>query len=135
VAYSRPVTVGETPVALFQPASGPPTVEGAPLVVNLPRSGKLLINFTATAQFATGTDRLGGSEAIYRYVLLVDGQPIQPDIPAVEVSPQGSGTPLSTTAMPSLQAGIHRIQVIAQVTPGAVEYTRNQSLTAIGVLE
>jgi hypothetical protein len=32
-------------------------------------------------------------------------------------------------------AGIHRIQVIAQVTPGAVEYTRNQSLTAIGVLQ
>jgi hypothetical protein len=135
VAYSLPVTVGENPVALFQPANGPQTVMGQPLVINLPRSGKLLINFTATAQFATGTDRLGGSEAIYRYALMVDGQTISPSMPDVEVSPQGSGTPLAITAMPSLQAGIHRIQVIAQVTPGAVEYTRNQSLTVIGVLQ
>ena len=122
-------------MALFQRPGSPQTVEGEPLVVNLPRSGKLLINFTATAQFAIGTDRLAGTEAVYRYVLLVDGQPIQPDIPAVEISPPRSGTPLSTTAMPLLPAGIHRIQVVAQVTPGAVEYTRNQSLTALGILE
>ena len=78
---------------------------------------------------------LTGTEAIYRYVLLVDGQPIQPNIPAVEIAPQRSGVPLSTTAMPLLSAGTHRIQVVAQVTPGAIEYTRNQALTALGVLD
>jgi hypothetical protein len=120
---------------LFQPQSGPQTTEGQPLVVNLPRSGRLLVNFTATAQFASGTDRLGGSAAVYRYVILVDGQPIQPNIPAVEISPQRTGTPLATTAMPLLSAGTHQIQVVAQVTAGAIEYTRNQSLTVLGVLD
>jgi hypothetical protein len=133
--YSAPVTVGETPIALFQPANGPLTAEGEPLVVNMPRSGKLLINFTATAHFAGATDRLAGTEALYRYVLLVDGQPIQPNIPAVEIAPQRTGVPLATTAMPLLTAGTHRIQVVAQVTPGAFEYTRNQALTVLGVLD
>src|SRR5207248_1510743 len=116
--YRAPVSVGETPVALFQPADGPQTAEGAPLVVNLPRSGKVLINFTATAHFAGATDKLAGAEAVYRYVLLVDDQPIQPNIPAVEIAPQRNGVPLATTAMPLLPAGTHRIQVVAQVTPG-----------------
>lgn len=133
--YSGPVTVGQTPIALFQSTEGPPTAEGEPLVVTLPRAGKLLINFTATAHFAAATDKLAGTEALYRYVLLVDGQPIQPNIPAVEIAPARNGVPLATTAMPLLSAGTHRIQVVAQVTPGAVEYTNNQALTVLGVLD
>jgi hypothetical protein len=127
--------VGATPIALFQPAEGPQTAEGEPLVVTMPRSGKLLINFTATAHFANATDKLAGADALYRFVLLVDGQPVQPDIPAVEIAPQRTGVMLATTAMPLLPAGTHRIQVVAQVTPGAVEYTRNQALTVMGVLD
>jgi hypothetical protein len=133
--YGSPVTVGAAPIALFQSAPGLQTADGEPLVVNMKRSGKLLINFTATAYFLNATDKRAGADAIYRYVLLVDGQPIQPTIPAIEVAPQDSGTPLSTTALPLLTAGIHRIQVVAQVTAGAVEFTRNQALTAVGVFD
>jgi hypothetical protein len=129
------VTIGETPVALFQPESGPQTAEGQPLMVDLPRSGKLLIHFTATADFSEATDKRGGTQAVYRFVLLVDDQPIQPTIPAIEVVPVMGGSAISATAMPLLTAGIHRIQVVAQVTAGAIEATRNQALTAMGVLE
>src|SRR5205807_764264 len=116
-------------------APGRQTAEGEPLVVTLKRSGKLLINFTATAYFVSATDKRAGVDAVYRYVLLLDGQPIQPTIPSIEIAPQPSGTPISTTAMPLLPAGIHRIQVVAQVTSGAVEFTRNQALTAVGVFD
>jgi hypothetical protein len=127
--------VGERPVALFQRDGAPHTAEGEPLVVDLPRAGRLLIQFTATVLFHEFTDRRAGVSAVYRYSLLVDGQPIHPTVLPVEIAPTRGGTLLTTTAMPMLSAGVHRIQVVAQATPGVLEFTRNQSLTVLGVLD
>ena len=135
VTYGRPMKVGERPVALFQRDSTAYTPEGEPLMVDLPRECKLLIQFTATALFLEATDKRAGVTAVYRYSLLVDGQPIDPTILPVEVAPPPGGLLLMTTAMPTLSAGVHRIQVIAQATPGVWEFTRNQSLTVMGMLD
>jgi hypothetical protein len=129
------VLVGETPVALFQRQGAAPTTEGEPLVVDLPRAGKVLIQFTATALFQEATDKRAGATAVYRYSLLVDGQPIAPTVPPLEVAPTPGGLLLTATAMPALSAGVHRIQVIAQATPGVLEFTRNQALSVMGVLD
>jgi hypothetical protein len=78
---------------------------------------------------------------VYRYVLMVDGKPIEPTIPPVEVDATRvnpvltTSTALSTPALPMLSAGIHRIQVMAQASPGVLVQTRNQALIVIGVVD
>jgi hypothetical protein len=72
---------------------------------------------------------------------MVDGQAIRPTVSStgkpkpVTVAVLRGGTTLSTTAMPMLSAGIHRIQVVAVATTGVIVTTQNQALTAIGVLQ
>ena len=80
--------------------------KGEPLVVNLPRCGQAAHQFHGDRHFATATDKLAGTEAVYRYVLLVDDQPIQPNIPAVEIAAAAQTAYRSaTTAMPLLPRG------------------------------
>jgi hypothetical protein len=132
VATSDEVRVSARPIALLQTPGQPRTDLGRPLVVNLPRDGRLLINFTATliAPFAIDV-----SLGRYNYWLLVDGQVIEPTTPEAVVGVNHGGMTVATTAMPYLTAGRHEIQVIAQANNCGTCITRNQSLTAVGPLE
>jgi hypothetical protein len=132
IAYSDPVVVQDAWVGLFQRSGTPPTSDGQPLVVNLTRPCNLFISYTAMAFLMSGPD---GTGARYRYSVLVDGQAIQPTLSPIECSPGAGGSALYTIAMPALGAGTHRIQVVAQGTPGAVYSTRNQALAVICPLQ
>ena len=101
------------------------------MVVDLPRPGKVLIQFTATALFQKATDKRAGATAVYRSSLLVDGQPIAPTVPPLEVA-----LLLTAAAMPALSAGGIVSRWSPRLpTPGVLEFTRNQALSVMGVLD
>jgi hypothetical protein len=126
VAYGSPVTVGGDWVALFQPPGALQTADGEPLVVNLAHSAKVLVIYTAMDYLQAAGDM---ATARYRYMLLIDGQSILPTVAPIECAAPSTGASLAVTAMPSLSAGRHLIQVVAQSSGGAVHITRNQALT------
>jgi hypothetical protein len=97
-----------------------------------PAGGKVMINFTAVAALGTVAD---GAMPSLRYQILVDGQPVLPTVPEINLSPTNSGATLSVTAMPFLGAGPHTIQVVAQSAAGVTHVVRNSALTAVGPME
>jgi transcriptional regulator GlxA family with amidase domain len=129
---SAPMAVAEAPMALFQPNGQPCTTEGQPMVVTLSRAGKLLIIFAGMAYLRSANDE---TAARYRFVLLVDDQPVGPATSGITLAPSRTGSSLSMTVMVALAAGTHTVQVAAQATTGAVYATDCQSLTAMGPLE
>jgi len=116
-ALSAPMAVAEAPMALFQPNGQPCTTEGQPMVVTLSRAGELLINFTGMAYLRSANDE---TAARYRFVLLVDNQPVGPATSGIGLAPPRTGAALSMTLMVPLSAGTHTVQVAAQATTGAV---------------
>jgi hypothetical protein len=126
------VTVSSVPVPLVTaPASRLFVESDQSLLLTLPRSGKLLIQFSGVAYLVSAPDEA----ARFRYVLLVDGKPVPPSLPAIEIAPGRGGMNLTTTAVVTLEPGSHHLQVMGDATEGAVYATRNQSLTAIGPLQ
>jgi hypothetical protein len=126
--------VATKPVALFQPnGQQVPTAEGKPMVVNLPRAGRVLINFSATALAPFALDLSLGR---FSYVILVDGKAIAPTSPTeITVGLINNGITLAATAMPHLEAGRHEIQVLAQANGCGTCIVRNQALTLAGPFE
>jgi hypothetical protein len=138
-ASSAPKRVGSTPVQLFEAlahlqsvpfAEEPSGADNQPLVVRLSRPGKVLIQFTAVASQESLPVE---PEAALLYWLLADEQPVPPtDVSPIAVVPARGGTPLATTALLSLPAGLHRIQVTAQASGDGAYSISNQSLVVTG---
>ena len=82
------------------------------------------------AYLQSGTDLLLSPPAL-RFVLLVDEQPVPPTVAPIVLSPAAGGTSLGLTAMPSLAAGPHRVQVVGVAVGGAAYTIRNQALTTM----
>jgi hypothetical protein len=134
-AFSEPVLVGETAVAVFQePGKGAtPTAAGLPLQVTLDRDGKVLINFSGIADPTAGALVAASRLSL---TVLVDGAPVAPSATAgIIVGPTIGGGSVSITTMVALTAGAHTVQVVGISSAGASFTVRNQALTAVGTLE
>jgi hypothetical protein len=130
VIYGHEVTVGDMATPLFPGTTTGQSASGGPLTIFPTAGGKILIGFTGVATLVSKADT--GS---LRFQILVDGQPILPTVPEVMLDPGAGGETLSVTAMPTVAAGPHTIQVVATSAPGASVVIRNTALTAVGPLE
>jgi hypothetical protein len=132
VIYGNEVTVGDMPTELFPGGMVGQSRMGGPAMIFLDINGKVLINFTGVAALGTVAD---GATPTLRYQILVDGRPILPTIPEISLSPANTGATLAVTAMPTVSAGPHTIQVVAQSSTGVTHVIRNTALTVVGPLE
>lgn len=126
VKIGREVTITDMPTELFPAGAGVNQGGGVgPLVITLDEPSGVLLNFSGVAALANAA----GAQGI-RYQLLVNGQPVQPTVPEIMLSPINTGATLAVTAIHRLPRGMHTVQVVAQGVTGSTYTARNLALTA-----